>query len=354
MPADPTTTNSSRRRGAAVGLLTALALAAPAAAPAPAAAAGDEPRVARPTFSLTAPTSAGTLRLRARPGDVLRGAVVVRNASRHDITVKLRAADIANAANGNADYVTRPLSRTGRWLRLEAPWVRLRPGAVRRVGFNVRVPAAARGGSHYAGIVAYDARDAATAAARKSAKGKSFNFYRINRQALPVTVRLPGPVTRSLALRSTKLTVEPVGAGLVLGLLPGGSKLIRSARVKLRVLRDNKTVFKHLSGLGQLFPGSALNYRIPWQGTPTDGSYRVLGVIRPKDAAEVQIDETVTFTSAKAAELEDEAPPAASAATSSMPPWVWLALTLGAALLVGLSIAVWKLARRPAVEGAAR
>ncbi len=169
-----------------------------------------------------------------------------------------------------------------------------------------------------------------------------------------MTVRLPGPVTRSLALRSTKLTVEPVGAGLVLGLLPGGSKLIRSARVKLRVLRDDKTVFKHLSGLGQLFPGSALSYRIPWQGTPTDGSYRVLGVIRPKDAAEVQIDETVTFTSAKAAELEDEAPPAASAATSSMPPWVWLALTLGAALLVALSIAVWKLARRPAVEGAPR
>ena len=218
----------------------------------------------------------------------------------------------------------------------------------------MRVPAAARAASHYAGIVAYDAKDAATAAARKSAKGKSFNFYRINRQALPVTVRLTVPVTRSIALRSTKLTVEPVGAGLVLGLLPGGSKLIRSARVKLRVLRDNKTVFKHLSGLGQLFPGSPLKYRIPWQGTLTDGSYRVLGVIRPKDAAEVQIDETVTFTSAKAAELEDEAPPPASAATSSMPPWVWLALAIGAALLVGLSIAVWKLARRPAAQGAPR
>jgi hypothetical protein len=324
--------------------LAALALAATAAAPASATAAP----ASKPAFALSPVGTAGPLLLRGTPGRVLRGAVRVRNVTRHQVTVKLQAADIRNASNGNADYVTTRLSQTGRWLELAATTVQLAPGASQRVAFTVRVPATTRGASHYAGIVAVDAAELAAAAARKTTKGRTFSFRRINRQALPLTVRLPGPLTRNLALRAAEITVQPAGAGLVLGLLPGGSQLIQRARIKLRVLRGARTIFTHAATLGQLFPRAGLDYRIPWEGRPTEGSYRVLGVIRPHGAAAVNIDRTIQFSPAKAVQLEQETPPAARQPAPSMPLWAWLALAAAAVLLSALTLTVYKLARRPA------
>jgi hypothetical protein len=339
------TTTVSPARAGALALLSALALAAPAAAPASAAA----PPAPKPAaFALSASGSAAALRLRGTAGRVLRGAVRVRNVSRRPITVRLQPADIRNASNGNADYVTTRLSGAGRWLRLATTNVRLAPHAIRRVAFTVRIPASSRGASHYAGIVAIDAADIAAAARRRTASAKTFSFSRIVRQALPLTIRLPGPLTRSLALRSVKIAVEPAGAGLVLGLRPGGSVLIASARVRLRVLRDSRTVLSHASTLGQLFPRAGLNFRVPWVGRPTKGSYRVVGVIRPKRAAAVRIDQMIEFTPAEATQLARKTPPAA--ALPGMPLWVWVVLGAGGALLHTLSVTVWKLRRRPAEQ----
>jgi hypothetical protein len=333
---------TSRFLAGAVAVLATLALAASAAAPASAAAASPS----APAFALSALGSSGSLHLRGTPGQALHGTVLVRNLTRHPVTVLLHPADIQNASNGNADFVTTPLTRTGLWLTLTSQTVRLAPGARTRVGFTARIPAGARGASHYAGIVAIDASDLATVAAHKTAKGKSFTFFQINRQALPITIRLPGPLTRSLAVRSAKLTVAPVGAGLTLSLLPGGSELIQNAAINVRVLRGARTIFRHSSTLGQLFPGASLDYRIPWPGKPTPGSYQVTGVIRPQGAAAVTVNQTVDYSPAKAALLKHETPPTPGPPAPSTPGWVWAALAAAAALLVTLSIAVWKLARR--------
>lgn len=331
---------SSRLHHGTVALLAALALVATATTPASAATASP----AEPAFALSPVGASGALLLPGAPGRVLRGSVLVRNLSRQPVTVKLQAADIRNASNGNADYATASPSRTGSWLTLADDSVRLEARSSRQVPFTVSIPGEARGGSHYAGIVGVDASEIAAAAAKKTAKGKNFNFSRINRQALPLTIRLPGPSSRSLALTSAKLMVEPAGAGLMLGLLPGGSELIQGARIKLRVTRGARTILTYSSTLGQLFPGTRLNHRIAWKGRPTEGSYRVQGVIRPRGAATVNIDETVHFTPAKATQLEQETTPLPS--TPGLPLWVWLTLATGATVLTGLSVALWKLAQR--------
>lgn len=335
--------------------LASLALAATATAPAPAA-----PRQApqRPTVALSPAGGSGALRLRGTRGRVLHGAVRVRNLSRNAVTVRLQPADIRNAANGNADYITTSLSQAGRWLLLSTTTVRLAPKSSRRVVFAVRVPRGAHGASHYAGIVAIDAAQITAAEApRKSANGgkrAGFTISRINRQALPITIRLPGPLTRKLTLRDVKLDVQPAGAGLVLGLMPRGTILMQDAKVKLRVTRGKHTILRNSSALGQLFPDSKLDYRIAWNGMPTEGSYHVKGVIRPRSAAPVYIDETVKFTTAKVEELKHETPPVATApGTNTMPGWAWIALAGGATLLLALSLAVWNLARRrPAAPAA--
>ena len=191
-----------------------------------------------------------------------------------------------------------------------------------------------------------------TAAARdrkRKSKGTSFKISRVSRQALPITLRLPGPLTRKLTLRSVKIKVDPVGAGLILGLRPGGTILTQSAAVKLRVSRGPRTIFRHSSTLGQLFPNDSFDFRIPWTGRPTEGAYLVRGVIRPKGSAPVYINQSVTFTAAKVKELKRETPPVAQdapAEAAGLPMWIWLALAGAGALLLALSFAVWRLARR--------
>lgn len=333
----------SRLHAGAKTLLAGLALAALAAAPASAAALSSSPVA----FTLSTAGTTGSITLHGAPGGVLHGAVRVHNLSRRHITVILQRADIETASNGDADYVTARLYHAGRWLRLGSASVHLAPHATRQIVFTVRIPVRAGGGSHYAGIVAVNAADLITRVEHDKSKRPVFTFYRVSRQAVPLTIHLPGRLSRSLSLLSAKLIAEPIGAGLVLGLLPGGTELTQAAPLKLRVLRGARTIFTYAATLGQLFPGSGLNYRIPWPGRPTPGTYRLIGQIRPRGSAVINIDQTIGFSAAKASQLKHVTSPVAAAPGSSAPSWVWIVLAGGAALLVGLSLAVFKLARRP-------
>lgn len=349
MANDSTVRSASRRRRGVVASFASLALAASTCAPAFGA-----PPAPRPTaFALTPAGSSGSMLLRSTAGQVVRGSVLVRNTSGHRVRVRLRVADIRNASNGNADYITKRPSATGRWLRLRARSVRLAPAAVRRVRYAVRIPRRARGGAHYGGIVAVDAADLRRARTNQRKPRERFSFSRISRQALPLTIRLPGPHKRRLALRSVKFVVEPAGAGLVLGLRPRGTELIQQARVRLRVTSGERTVLRHSGTLGQLFPGSSLHYRIALPQPPTEGSYRVQGVIRPQRAARVYINKTITFSAEKVSELEDETATAPAAPAPGLPTWVWIALTAGGLALIASTTALLLVKRRairPAVS----
>jgi hypothetical protein len=332
----------ARLHAGIMALPAALALAASGAAPVSAASLSS----AKGAFTLSAVGTTSSVSLHGAPGGMLPGAVLVRNVSRDTITVILQRADIRNASNGNADYVTTHLSGTGRWLRLRAGRVRLAPGTSRQVAYTVSVPRAAAGGSHYGGIVAINAADLAAATARGRAKGREFSFSLVSRQALPLTIHLPGRLSRSLSLRSVKLVTAPIGAGLVLGLHPGGSELTEQAQVRLRALRGKRVVFTSTSTLGQLFPGGSLNYRIFWPGRPTKGTYRIVGTIRPQGAATIDVNKVIKFTGALATRQARETPPAIQPAAAGTPGWMLIALGVATALLIALPTAVWKLARR--------
>jgi hypothetical protein len=231
-------------------------------------------------------------------------------------------------------------------LHLSAQNVQLAPHASRRVAYTVSIPSTTTGGSHYAGIVAINAADF-SASARGKGKGRGFTFKRISREAVPLTINLPGRLWRGLSLRSVKLIAEPIGAGLVLRLRPSGTELTQGARVHLRVLRGARTTFTYTSTLGQMFPGGDLSYRISWPGRPTPGTYRLLGTIRPRGLPVIKVDRTFGFSTHSAAHLKSMTPPATQDPATGMPAWVWVALGCGVALLTALSVAVLKLAGRP-------
>lgn len=97
-------------------------------------------------------------------------------------------------------YVTARLSSTGRWVKLAAAAVQLPPKASRRIAFSVRIPAQARGASHYAGIVALDADDVAGAARDKTRPAKTFTISRISRVGVADADRRgSAPIALSLA-----------------------------------------------------------------------------------------------------------------------------------------------------------
>jgi hypothetical protein len=290
-------------------------------------------------------------RLHTTPGGTARGAVRVRNLTDRAVTVLLQPADIRNSTNGNADYITTRPSQAGRWVRLASDSVRLAPGAARRVAYAVHVPRGTTGTSHYAGIVAVDAREIAAAGRprrrKPGASGAGFTISRINRQALPLTIRLPGPLTRKLTLRAVRLDVRPTGAGLILGLLPRGTVLMQGAHVKLRVSRFGRTVMRADAVLGQLFPDSRLDYRIAWSGRPTKGTYRVQGVVRPVGAPTVLVDQRIAFTPKQARSLTRQAPAAVvQPGRTAAPVWMVPALVGAGALLLLLLLVIQRLLRR--------
>jgi hypothetical protein len=331
-----------RLHAGARALPAALALAALAAAPA-SAGASSLPPVA---FILSPVGTTSSVSLHGSLGHALAGAVLVRNMSRRPIAVILQRADIRNASNGNADYVTTRLSGAGLWLHLSAQRVRLAAHASRRVAYTVSIPSTTTGGSHYAGIVAINAADF-SASARGKGKGGEFTFKRISREAVPLTIHLRGRLWRGLSLRWVKLIAEPIGAGLVLGLRPSGTELTQGARMHLRVLRGARRIFTYNSTIGQMFPGDGLSYRISWPGRPTPGSYRLLGTIRPRGLPVIKVDRTFGFSTHSANHLKSMTPSATQAPTTRTPGWVWVALGCGVALLTALLVAVLKLAGRP-------
>jgi hypothetical protein len=307
----PDVTTPWRARAVGPAVAGALALTCVAVAPSAAVAAAPPASAApsAPTFALTSATRRAPTASAAGPADP------ARSGQRPQPLVAARHRPPAGRRHPQRGQRQRRLRHhahlgAGRWLDLAADSVRLAPGATRRVGFRVAVPADAAGASHYAGVVAFDAADVKRAApSKKASKRPSFSFGRINRQALPITVRLPGPRLRSLELKSATLDVKPAGAALMLGLRPGGTVLTSSARVTVRVSRGPRTILTHAEALGQLFPGSALQYRIPWRGQPTAGEYRVAGTIRPAGAETVTFDRMIIFTPAKAKELKRVAVP---------------------------------------------
>lgn len=337
-----TTIPAARVRG--VAALAALGLAALTAGAASAA----TPRPPAPAFALSSGAGDSAIRLRGAPGATLRSSLRVRNLGTRGITVALQPADIRNATNGNADYATAHPTQAGAWIDLDAASVRLGPGASRTLAFRVRVPARARGASHYAGIVAVDAGELAHAGAPSGRGARAgFTISRVNRQALPVTVRLPGPLTRGMVVRDVDLDVLPSGAALQLALKPSGSVLTESAHVRVRVSRGGRTVLADDTTLGQLFPGSRFVHRTPWHGRPTKGTYSVTGLIQPEDGAPVRFARTIAFTPADVRQLERETPPgAAGPGAAALPVWVWVGSAIAAALLLGLSVAVVRLRRR--------
>jgi hypothetical protein len=331
-------------------MLVALALAAAAAAPA--AATADSP--APGGFNITSPDKSGAVLLNGTTGATLSGRLEAFNTSRRPKVLRLQAADLNTASSGGLSYGTTHPRRAGAWVRLNASEVRIPARSSVNVAFTVAVPRGVRGGSHYAGIVATDARRAsAQTASVEVGKGRrSVQVGRIVRVAVPVTVRLPGPRTRNVAYTGASLNTDATRPALALALENTGTALIDGARISFHIERDGKRLMKHTSTMAVLMPDSGVRYSVPWTAGTEQGDYRLVGTVTPRGARRVNINEVLTVSAKQADKLAAQTrTPEAAVAPKSTPMALWAALGAAALLVAAMGVAMWRMLRRMKTGG---
>jgi len=324
-------------RALAVLPLAALALAAPAAA-------ATKPADAPLGFSI-APVgqSKAHFELEGRAGQTVDGAVAIRNRTSKPLTVVLRRQSAGTAATGGLQYDDPKPGEAGRWLKLERPSVSLAPGAVREVRFSARIPADARAGDHFGGIVAYDSADLERVRRGQRSGGVRLNF--VSRFAIAVQYRVAGPATPAISLGGVRIDTAPSGASVIVELDNTGQLLVPSTRGRITVTRGEDTLVGHQVEIGSFIPDSSIGYVIPWQGTPAEGTYRVRGFLHPENAPAIEIDEEVTFGRGDTQALAERS--GQQAVRAGLPWWAWLAPVLLAAAGIALLVRVHRRRRRP-------
>lgn len=276
-----------------------------------------------PGFAVSAVGFESYYRYDLRPGGSTRGRLRLISRSRRDQRVAVMAADVSTAADGGLEYGSEPPRSYGRWISIR-PKVTVPAGGAVEVPFTVRADGTAQPGDHFAGIVAINQRDLENAPRRQIEEG--FVLRYLPRLAIAVQVTVPGPATTELTGGGLAFDVAPSGTAVTVLLRNTGDKLIDRTTGTLVLSRGGRTLLERDVELGAFVPQTQIAYRLPLTGRPAEGSYRVVGELRPKGAAPVIVDDEVEFAQKESEELRTETGREATGGTST-----WLIVALAAA-----------------------
>ncbi|MCW2997451.1 MAG: hypothetical protein JWN65_1000 [Solirubrobacterales bacterium] len=334
--------------------LCGLLVAATALAPSLAGATATRPE-AGGGLQLAPAGGASSLVFQARAGATVHAAVRVSNLSQRPRVVRLSATDLTTASTGGPVYGSGRPTRNGRWISPGRRDVRLAGRQSRIVRVTLRVPAWAKAGDHYAGLVAGDRSARVSARTRSGSRGRGprVQVTQVVRYALPVKVRLRGHRARRLSAVGSRTAIDARGASIRVGVANVGNALIQNAKIDLDITRDGRRVLHHRATIGQFVPESRIAYPITLPRVPSSGDYRVRGTIRPAGAPTLRIDETVHFTSTERHELHRQAAAQGiQQASGGIPGLLWVALAAAAGLIAALVIALAGMRRRLRAPGA--
>lgn len=325
-------------------LVAAASAAAPFAAPAgarPAPVAYDV--VPAPGSSLSA--RGDYFAVKGEPGEELTESLLLENDSRRAITLRLSAVDALSGQFGGVSYGShsRPPTRVGAWIALDARSIRIGPQSSRRVRFTISIPEAARPGEHLAGIAVWSPADVKQQTPRPgSATQARASIVVTTRRVVAVAVRLPGIAERRLAVTGVRPIARPDGTYLEIGLANRGSALTKATgRVSLPDER-----FERAFSVDTFVPGTTIAYPVKWQQRPAEGEYDAKVELR-YDGRTVSWDGSFTVGDALAGELTDRGATRGrepdESSSRSVP-----RVALAAAALALVAALVWLLRRRRA------
>jgi hypothetical protein len=223
------------------------------------------------------------------------------------------------------------------WLRLSRQSVTIAPYATQTVSLSLAVPPTADPGDYLAGVsVEALGQTQATSVRRGVTIGE------IDRYAIGVEVKLPGPRHPAVKLTGAAVAREPGGLAFLVAASNPGNVILKGVHGWARVTDGNRVVSAATIQPGTFVSGTGVRYPLlaPHE-QPTPGkSYRVRAVLHfPGGVA--RLDTSVRFSHAAAVTQQNYG---GRKVPQPTPPWRWIVLPLLAvALVVGLR---WGLRRR--------
>jgi hypothetical protein len=279
-------------------------------------------------------SAGGNFELRGKPGSTVGGTLLVSNPTGSPVKVLLRVQDVGTALVGGLEYTDPKPGGVGEWLRLGADSVRLAPHTARRVSVRADIPVGVRAGDHIGGIVAYNAAELRRSKKQPSARG-AVNMRFVSRFGIAVGVRVRGPAGARLGFDGLKIVSNPSGAAINVGLTNPGELLVPTSTGRITVTKDGKVLLEEPISLAAFVPGTRIDYSLPWNGTPAEGTYRVEGFVHPAEGQAVAFDEQIEFGGRQTDTFERQTGLQVTATAGGTAPWVWLLIgVLGLAVLV--------------------
>lgn len=273
--------------------------------------------------------------LKLRPGESFDGDILVTNASKDFVRLKVDSVDGLTGQTSGTVYANRTDDRleTSRWIRPKKKALRLDGASSRKLGFHLHVPDDARPGDHV-GAVAFQR-------ILNPKKEGNFSVRQVLRVAVAIQIRVEGPASPRMEIG--KLSLKALGGTQIpsvgIELKNTGQLLCRPA-LTVSLSQDGTGLGEVSKQLDTILAGDTIDFPLPWPKPLKAGTYEATaattGCGQPaKVTATVELADTLRGTTGApgpdVSMLDDE---------DGLP---WWALALGIAAALGLG---FLLARR--------
>jgi len=293
----------NRRHLIATALLAAAASALPMrqlAAQTPEA----SPKAEAPRFSLhpLEETAHGYPELELEPGATGELRVGVTNSGSVPVELTLFRADAVAMINGGfaaADLADEPTGHT-LWMDLEPTEIGAEPGETTEIAISVAIPADAAPGQYVTSLVAQTNPLAITGTEM---------FNQVLRNALPVVISVPGPVTPGMDVGEPVIAAQAALRFIQIPVANTGNILIKPEGEVVMTTPDGEPVIIAPVAMKSIYLGLATEIRVAIPDQVAPGDYRISYVLtEPTHGLQAtQDDVPVTLTVPEAAEAEEAA-----------------------------------------------
>lgn len=278
--------------------------------------------------------------LKAQPGEVLREATVVSNASDEPIEVLVDGVDGLTGKTSGTVYANRDDRHleTSRWLRPAARRLVIPPRSTEKFRFTMRIPDDAKPGDHLAGLAFQDVHES-TSKSRLAVR-------QVLRVVIGVQVTVGEGSPAQAELGDLKIEALPGTQvpSVVLQLRNKGQLLCKpKARVALTGPRgEQKTAEQQLE---TILPGDEIAYPLPFKGALDAGEYRAVADVDGCGARQ-HAEASANLATSLSGTTPMAEPPATKATAASSPSTAMLAGVGLAGIAGGVGIAMLLQRRR--------
>jgi hypothetical protein len=274
----------------------------------------------------------------AKPGkSAAAGTLELRNRLHRKVTVLVDPIDGLTASTLGSAYSVRgrPVHSSARWTRLSDRRIELGPRGRAEVDVNVLPPAGAEPGDYLSGI------GVQAAGAGKSKSNGSLAISSVERYAVGVLVRLPGPRHPLIRFTGARVEQEAAGVTFYLSARNRGNVILQDVKGSQLITRGEQVVAKGPMGPGTFVTGTSIDYPVlvPREQAREGSEYRVRAVLRYRGGI-ARLDTLVRFghrSAVRQQQLDGE-----KKSSSNNILGLLLAAGAGAALLGFLVFLLWR------------